>query len=246
MLSAWSVKRLVESGADAIKFLIHFDPDDDETINVSKCALVERVGAECWAYDVPFFLELMTYDDRIGDEKGFEFARVKPSKVKTSMQEFSKLEYGVDVLKVEFPVNMRFVEGMSQTHQIAYDREEAKQHFNEAASVSRVPFIYLSAGVSMDVFLSAIELAIEAQTPFVGVLCGRAIWQEGIRAYVHGGAPALQKWLKSQGVQNIQALSQRLTIGARPWMDAYGGREAIEVVDTIAAAEGITMNDKWH
>ena len=244
MLRAWSVKRLVEAGADAIKFLIHFDPDDDETINVSKCALVERIGAECWAYDVPFFLEVMTYDDHLGDEKGFEFARVKPHKVKASMQEFSKTDYGVDVLKVEFPVNMGFVEGMPQTHQVAYNREEAKQHFYEAASISSVPFIYLSAGVSMEVFLSAIELAIEAQTPFVGVLCGRAIWQDGIRAYVHGGAPALQNWLKSQGVDNIQALCQRLTIGARPWMDAYGGREAIEVVDTKAVAAGIVMNAK--
>ncbi len=109
---------------------------------------------------------------------GLEFARAKPAKVTAYMREFSKPQYGVDVLKVEVPVNVRFVEGSAANTdgQVAYSRDEAKALFRAAAQVARVPFIYLSAGVTDEVFRETLELAAEAGTPFSGVLCGRATW----------------------------------------------------------------------
>jgi tagatose 1,6-diphosphate aldolase len=86
-------------------------------------------------------------------------------------------------------------------------------------------FIYLSAGVSDEVFRETLELAAEAGTPFSGVLCGRATWQGGIPEYGRGGARALRAWLSERGVQNIQALNEVMSKGARPWWDFYGGRE---------------------
>ena len=190
LLPEWSVRRLVAAGANVIKILLYYDPDDDPAINTIKHAFIERVGAECRANDVPFFLEPICYSDAIGDEKGIAFARVKPAKVTQYMREFSKPQYGVDVLKVEVPVNMRYVEG-SQANtdgQVAYSRAEAMEHFRTAAAATQVPFIYLSAGVSDEVFRETLELAAEAGTPFSGVLCGRATWQDGIPAYGKGGA----------------------------------------------------------
>jgi len=113
---------------------------------------------------------------------------------------------------------------------IAYSREEAKQFFRDAAAASQVPFIYLSAGVSNEVFLESLELATEADTPFAGVLCGRATWQDGIPVYAKGGSTALRSWLEDKGVQNIQALNKVLKKGAKPWWDFYGGKDAIEVI----------------
>ncbi len=232
LLPEWSVRRLIEAGADVIKILLYYDPDDTEQINTIKHAFIERVGAECRAYDVPFFLEVIAYSDEIGNESSLEFARVKPDKVKKYMREYTKPQYGVDVLKVEVPVNMRYVEGsMANTDgQVAYSREEAKQHFREAAAATSVPFIYLSAGVSDEVFRETLELAAEADTPFSGVLCGRATWQDGIPVYGKGGAAALRSWLEDQGVRNIQALNEVLKKGAKPWWDFYGGKDNIEVV----------------
>lgn len=237
LLPEWSVRRLVEAGADAIKILLYYDPDDDERINTIKHAFIERVGAECRAYDVPFFLEPICYSDEIGDDKSIEFARVKPSKVKRYMAEFSKPQYGVDVLKVEVPVNVRYVEGSQANHdgQIAYSREEAKRHFQDAASVAQVPFIYLSAGVTDEIFRETLELAAEAGTPFAGVLCGRATWQDGIPEYGKGGADALRAWLEDRGVKNIQALNEVLARGAKPWWNFYGGKDNIEVVEAQVA-----------
>jgi len=234
LLPEWSVRRLMEAGADVIKILLYYDPDDTQEINTIKEAFIERIGAECAAYAVPFFLEVIAYSDEIGDESSLAFARAKPDKVKKYMQEFSKPQYKVDVLKVEVPINMRYVEGSKANSdgQVAYSRDEAKQYFREAAAASRVPFIYLSAGVSNEVFRETLELAAEADTPFSGVLCGRATWQEGIPVYGRGGASALRKWLEDQGVRNIQVVNEVLQKGAKPWWDFYGGKDHVELVDT--------------
>ena len=194
LLPEWSVRRLIAAGANVIKILLYIDPDDDPRINTIKQAFIERVGAECRAYDVPFFLEPICYSDALGSEKSIEFARAKPGKVTKYMQEFSKPQYGVDVLKVEVPIHMRYVEG-SQANpdgQVAYSRQQAREFFRTAAAASLVPFIYLSAGVTDEVFRQTLELAAEAGTNFSGVLCGRATWQDGIPAYGKGGAPALR------------------------------------------------------
>src|SRR6185503_7383301 len=79
LLPEWSVRRLVAAGASAIKILLYYDPDDNPAINTIKHAFIERVGAECRANDVPFFLEPICYSDAIGNEQSIAFARVKPT-----------------------------------------------------------------------------------------------------------------------------------------------------------------------
>src|SRR5689334_15615621 len=96
-----SAKRIADWGANAVKILIYYTPFDDPGVNDIKHAFVERIGAECEFLQIPFFLEFVGYDPAGGDEKGFEFAKKKPEVVTKSMEEFSKPEYQVDVLKVE-------------------------------------------------------------------------------------------------------------------------------------------------
>ncbi len=110
LLDHWSVRRLKEAGADCLKILLYYTPFDPQPINDVKHAWVERLGDECRANDIPFFLEFVTYEEGV-DEKGPEFAKKKPEAVIGSMKEFTKDRYGVDVMKVEVPVNMKFVEG---------------------------------------------------------------------------------------------------------------------------------------
>jgi tagatose 1,6-diphosphate aldolase len=231
LLPVWSARRIKAAGGDAVKILLYYNPFDDAEVNEIKHAFIERIGAECAAVDIPFFLEPICYDDTIGDDKSLEFAKVKPKYVTAYMEEFSKPQYGVDVLKVEVPVNVKFVEGMRvYAGQKAYSRDEAKELFQRAADVAKKPFIYLSAGVTDEVFRETLELAAEAGTPFSGVLCGRATWQDGIPVYGQQGAAALEAWLEDRGVKNITALNEVLAQGARPWWTLYGGQENIEVV----------------
>src|SRR3974390_2014403 len=129
-----SVKRIVDWGADAVKILIYYTPFEDASINDIKHAFIERIGAECETYEIPFFVEFVGYDPKGGSEKGLEFAKIKPQVVKGSMKEFTKPQYRVDVLKVEVPINAEFVEGSSVFKgQKAYTRAEALTQFREAA-----------------------------------------------------------------------------------------------------------------
>lgn len=230
LLDEWSVCRLVEAGADAIKILLYYNPFDDKNINARKHAFIERIGAECKAYDVPFFLEPLAYDDNM-DEKGFEFAKLKPKYVAAYMNEFSKDRYGVDVLKVEVPVNMKYVSGTKAYNgsESAYSREEAMKLFKSASDAATKPFIYLSAGVTDDVFRETIQLAGESGSNFSGVLCGRATWQDGVAIFGSQGKAALEKWLSGRGVDNIKALNEVVFKYAKPWTTIYGGKENIEI-----------------
>ncbi len=169
LLDIWSVRRLVKAGADCIKILLYYTPFDPPDVNEIKHAWVERIGAECAASDVPFFLEFVGYEEG-GDEKAIGFARKKPDVVTQSMVEFSKPQYGVDILKVEVPVNMAYVQGSKACKgESAYTRDQAKEHFRRAAAAAKKPFIYLSAGVSNEVFLETLELAGETGVNFSGV-----------------------------------------------------------------------------
>src|SRR3954463_16376892 len=61
LLDVWSVRRIKEAGADCIKILLYYTPTDQASINGRKHAWVERIGDECRANDIPFFLELVGY-----------------------------------------------------------------------------------------------------------------------------------------------------------------------------------------
>ena len=233
LLPAWSVRRLVEAGAQAIKILLFYNPFDEAQINSVKQAYVERIGAECLGMDVPFFLEPLVYDDAIGDEKELAFAKKKPEYVARTMEEFSNPRYGVDVLKVELPVNPAFVAGTRafSGKGTAYTRQEAIEHFRNTAGATSLPFIYLSAGSTDEVFCEMLELVAEAGVKYSGVLCGRATWQDAISVYANEGVVALEGWLADQGMQNIQTLNHVLARGANAWWDAYGGRDNIEIIE---------------
>ena len=217
LLDVWSVRRLKEAGADAVKILLYYTPEDKMDVNEIKHAWIERIGDECVALDIPFFAEFICYDHTGGDEKTVAFAKKKPLLVSGTMSEFGKKKYNVDVLKVEVPVDMTYVSGTkSFKGEAAYTREEALQHFRDAASVTHLPFIYLSAGVSNPTFIETLELANESGTTYNGVLCGRATWKDGIAIYAKQGEKAFRDWLETTGVENINNVNQALK-GAHSW-----------------------------
>jgi len=225
LLDGWSVNALAAAGADGIKTLLYYSPFSSSGINNLKKDWVQRVGEECAAVDVPYFLELVAYHDEM-DEKGREFAVLKPEVVTRGIEEFSKSHYRVDVLKVGVPVNMTFVDNRNDHDaNIVYTREQAKKHFRRAAAAAQKPFIYLSEGVSNEMFSATLELAAEAGANFSGVLCGRATWKDGVPIFASDGLSALEDWLANEGVKNIQRVNTLLR-SARPWFSFYEMPEA--------------------
>lgn len=222
LLPHFSVKRLVDWGADAVSINLYYTHHEDPGINDAKHAFVERIGAECEAHQMPFFLESVGYDPAGGDERSMEFAAQKPEIVKRTMEEFSKPQYKVDVLKVEFPVSAEFVPGSPVFRgQKAYSREEALRHLRAAAAVAGKPFIFLSAGVSHSHFIELLQMAAEAGTDHSGVLCGRATWKDGIPIFGQQGMRALEDWLHREGVRRITAVNDAIR-SATPWFEKMG------------------------
>lgn len=216
-LVEWSVKRLKEEGADGIKFLLYYDVDGDQYVNLQKHAYIERLGSECQAESLPFFLEILSYDETIEDNTSVEFAKVKPRKVNEAMKVFSDERFKVDVLKVEIPVNMNFVEGYG-TGEVVYSKEEAAEYFRQQEASTNLPYIYLSAGVSTKLFQDTLVFAHEAGAKFNGVLCGRATWAGVVPVYIEQGEEAAREWLRTVGRENIEGLNAVLSRTANPWV----------------------------
>ena len=208
-----SVQRLKANGADAVKVLLYIDVDEDRTVNDIKEAFIERIASECKAEDMPFFLELVSYDAKVTDEK--EYAKLKPRKVIEAMKLYSQERFGVDVLKVEVPVNMKYVEGFAE-NEVLYTKEEAAAFYKEQSDATSLPFIFLSAGVSAQLFQDTLRFAKESGSTFNGVLCGRATWAGATKAYQEGGEAATIKWLETIGKQNIVELDAVLQETATP------------------------------
>lgn len=216
LLPEWSARRLKEAGADAVKVLLYYDVDQSEAINDKKHAFVERIGSECVAEDILFFLEIVSFDGSGLDGASAAYARVKAHKVNEAMREFSKPQYHVDVLKVEVPVNMNFVEGFA-TGEVVHSRAEALALFKEQSEATHLPFIFLSAGVSAELFQDTLRFAHEAGSTFNGVLCGRATWKDSVPIFASEGEAACRTWLTQTGRHNIDTLNEVLAACATPW-----------------------------
>lgn len=213
LLPNWSVKRLKAQGADACKFLLYYDINESAEINNRKHAFIERLGAECTAEGLPFFLELVSYDAQMTDTTSAAYAKIKPHKVNDMMRIFSEPQYQVDVLKVEVPVNMAYVEGFA-TSEVVYTKAEAAQHFADQSAASELPFIFLSAGVSADLFQETLRFAKASGSTFNGVLCGRATWANAVEPFIVAGETACCAWLRETGKANIEGLNAVLQVTA--------------------------------
>lgn len=211
ILDDWSVKRLKQEGADAIKFLLYYDIDSSDEINHLKHVFIERLGSECYGEDIPFFLEIVTYSE--SDVTGIEYAKQRPYKIIDAMKEFSKEKYKVDVLKVEIPVDMNYVEGYSK-NEIAYSKNEAKKFYKLQSDATDLPYIFLSGGVSMDLFKKSLLLAKESGAKFNGVLCGRATWKDSIEPFAKDGIDACENFLNEECKKNMSSLNEVLNVSA--------------------------------
>lgn len=226
-----SAQIMVSRGADALKVLLYFNPDDPDEINNQKKAFAQRYGTEGLAAETPTFFEIVTYDDRY-DSKSLEFAKEKPDFVLRAMKEFTQDKYHIDVLKMEVPFNPTYIEGWDKSvSESAYTEDQAKTYLKQLSDEATRPFIFLSAGVPTPIFQRELKLAGSAGAKFNGVLSGRATWIEGVDIFVRDGKDGLVDWLKHKGTQNVKDLTKILSANATPWFDAYGGRDNIEVVD---------------
>ena len=236
LIQGWSVEKAEHAGADAVKLLLYYHPDASEEVRRHQQDIVQRLGAECEQRNLPFLLELVAYAIEEESTNTDEFAKRKPDLVIRSAREFSAPKYKVDVLKLEFPADLKrtkeFCGGaFGQERQSVYQLSDVREFCRQLNEAADMPWVILSAGVSIDEFLVQVELATEAGAS--GFLCGRAIWKD-VMAY-YPDIARMEEFLKAEGTYNFlraNAYAQR----ARPWTSHPKFSEG--VVGVKAAARG--------
>jgi len=219
LVDFYAVQDLARKGVSAIKLLVYYDIEEEAQYNDIKKTLIKRVGDECKYNDILFIFEPVSYNSQSDTSKDTDFIRRKPEIVKYFMKEFSKLEYGIDLLKVEVPVPLHNIEGFSnyENYNPAFSVEEASALYLECSELTAIPFIYLSGGVSNDQFVETLQFAKNAGAKFNGCLCGRAIWKEVVKTYAKDGADAQYQWLNDTGIENLKKVRKAIDESATPW-----------------------------
>lgn len=210
-----AVQRVKLRGAAAVKMLIYHRVDSP-THKYQESA-VKAVGEACEKHDIAFLLEPMSHSLEGGPNKKTDpatFAKTKPDLVVKTAAELTKPEYAVDVLKAEFPLDLKYAEELGQ------DPVEACRRLDE---VSETPWVVLSAGVGFPEFSENVRYAAESGAS--GFLGGRAIWQEAV------GRKDIDEFLATTGVSRLNELAGIVRETARPWYMKYvGSLSDVEVV----------------
>lgn len=170
----WSVAKIKRMGGDAVKVLAWYRPDAGDEVNRAQQDYVKRIGEECARYDIPFLFELLVYPlerDAYQTKDYVEMKGKKADDVLGSVEEFAKPDYGIDVFKLESPVNAADADGSAEVQAV----------FDEMGRLAGRPWVMLSAGAGKPEFRKVLEHAFKAGAS--GFLAGRAIWLDAFRAY---------------------------------------------------------------
>lgn len=194
--------------AEILKFFLYYGPNDPAELNQRKFDLVEEVGRQCKANDVTFLFEPIVYDRELPDGTTAEFAKAKPELVRAATKAFADPKFGIDILKVEIPVNFNFVEGFG-TSQMS--KKEAQAAFVAASDAAGdIPLLYLSAGVTFEQFRDALAFSRQAGVRSLGFMCGRAIWSDAIGIFGAQGPEAMAKWMLTTGRDRLSQLKDAI------------------------------------
>lgn len=202
LLQGWSVEKVKRMAASAVKLLIYYHPEAAEVTHKQQ-ELVADLARECQKADIPCLVEPVSYP--LEGQSPEEFARRKPEVVIRTAHEITAL--GIDVLKAEFPADLR------------YESNEGKllSYCQQLDEASQTPWVLLSAGVTFDEFARELEIACKAGAS--GFLAGRAVWQEAMA--IKDGTER-RRWLARVAVERLRRLKDIAASYARPWWRKWG------------------------
>ena len=203
LIDNWSVEKTVRMGASGVKMLLYYNPQAPEARE--RESLVRKVARDCAQYDIPFFLEPLSY---ASDDQN---KPLPPEQRRNVVIETARrlVPLGVDILKAEFPVDVS----------AEPDENIWREACEELTSVSEVPWVLLSAGVSYDTFLKQVRVACQAGAS--GIMAGRAVWKEAVTLDV----AARNNFLKSAAYERMKGLKSLCEELGRPFTEVYGSPE---------------------
>ncbi len=195
ILPGWSVEKIARMGASAVKLLLYYHPQAPNAGEQE--ALVRQVSESCRQFEIPFFLEPLSFslDPAVK-------TLPSPAKRQVVVETARRLTpLGVDVLKAEFPLNVE---------------DEPKEMIwaeacSELSDASSAPWVLLSADVSFAEFERQTEVACRSGAS--GVMAGRAVWKEA--STLEGAARS--RFLNTTARKRLDRLGEIIAEHAQPW-----------------------------
>jgi tagatose 1,6-diphosphate aldolase len=226
----WSVAKIRSSGAQGVKVLAWHRPDVSPETAAHQDAFVEAIGAACREHDLPYVLELLIYPFEGEDPDSVDYARAKPERVLASVRHFADERFGVDLLKLEFPADLKrtreYAAGAFDgvARESAYGLDEVRAALHELNASTHVPWVLLSAGVGPDEFEANLALAFAAGAS--GFLAGRAVWLDALDVYPD--MAAVEARLRRHSLPYLRRIAA-LAETATPWQrhPRFGGEAAL-------------------
>lgn len=190
LFDADCVRLCREAGAQGVKLMLYYRHDAPETTRRQQESLVERIAEECKRHQVLFCLEPWWYP-MLEDERGggrdaaYALGKRRPELAITLVEEFSKPNYGVDIFKLDFPVDIRYMFGQSSavtdSFPPLYDVETARQLCARIGALVNVPWTLMSSGISEQYFEQYFAIGIAGYVG--GYVCGQTLWGDIIGVY---------------------------------------------------------------
>jgi tagatose 1,6-diphosphate aldolase len=190
----WSVAKIKRVGGTGVKLLLYYHPGD--SVASEKRNLVSQIVEQCGYHDIPLYLEPIAYS--LDTQRPLDKLELRQIVVE-SARTFSAL--GVDILKLEFPVNP-----LQETDEAAW-----LSACQEVDAACKVPWTILSAGTNYETFRR--QAIIACQSGASGVIVGRSVWSEAVE--LQGDQRA--HFLQTVARQRMEDLSHVCTTCATDW-----------------------------
>ncbi len=213
----WSVGKIKRCGADAVKLLAPFEPNEPESAE-HQFRLVQQVYEECQKHDILFLLEPVAFP--FGNEKKDSPAYLA-RKAETVIESAKYLSRWCDIYKAEFPGNVGDSDAVSHAN------------LEKLNAASERPWVLLSAGVDFPQYKKQVELAVGHGAS--GVLGGRAFWKE---YFLQDGPEARRKFAHGECCDRVRQIDELVKGRATPWFAKYGL--------TLEDLHGMRAAEKWH
>ncbi len=164
IVDGWSLEKAKRMGASAAKLLVYYNPRMPSAAKTQR-EFVRSLSELAEDLDLPLLVEPMSYSaDPDMPKNSQAFAKIRPQIILETVKDLSPL--GVDLLKLEFPVDVTFES----------DKKIWRSACEKITENAPVPWVLLSAGVDFEIFREQLKVACKAGA--AGFVAGRAIWKE--------------------------------------------------------------------
>ena len=162
----------------------------------------------CLNYNKPFLFEPLLYNDPLTKKSNEEYNKKKHEYITYFYSEFSKPDYNVSIIKIEFPFNESILDDYNNVNTISYCEEILLNTFGKTMK----PFVFLSAGMKFSNFYKSMSISMKLNINCLGFLCGRSLWQDSIDIFCNQSNTEFIKWLENQGLERVEKLKSTLDL----------------------------------